>query len=256
MQSTDFINILVAGKYGCGKSTLVNGLLGHKVSELSPYGIIHTEVGVLEPVIPTEFEHNGIKGVVYDTKGMLDSSNSRSEVIQQIRVTYADVDLVLLCIRMPEARFEDHDDQGQIIKLLEVSLGPDVWKKTVVPLVFANQMVSELEQMRGEMSIKDAFQHKLKSWESVLNKRLPGYHGVIPTGHSSVAKILEGDKYHWLTKFWEKCCLSLQDNSKKAALVQLNAGRFTEDVEVAIGNLEDTKITITKEVAPILRKLS
>ena len=39
----------------------------NKISELSSYGIIHTEVGLLEPVIPTEFEHNEIKGMVYDT---------------------------------------------------------------------------------------------------------------------------------------------------------------------------------------------
>ena len=83
----------------------------------------------------------------------MNSSYSRSEVIQQIRAAYADVDLVLLCIQMP-ARFEDHDDQSQIIKLLEESLGSGMWKKTVVSLVFAKDSYFDEDSVANPSSWK------------------------------------------------------------------------------------------------------
>ena len=86
---------------------------------------------------------------------------------------------------------------------------------------------------------------------------LPGYCEVIPTGHSNQGKLLEWDKYHWLTNLWEKCFLRLQEDSKKAALVQLNKGRFSREVDVPTKEkLEDTQITVTEELADKMRKFS
>jgi len=85
-----------------------------------------------------KFEHNGIKSSVYEVKDMLDSS----DVVHRIQEVCCNIDLVLLCIKMPETRFTEGDENHVNIKLLEESLGPNIWKKTVyrwcsqIPMLF------------------------------------------------------------------------------------------------------------------------
>ena len=254
----DSINIMIVGKPGIGKSTLINGLLGQNVAAVGEVGMIYTE-GVTRIVKEYKFENNGITGVVYDTPGLLDSTLDQDEIIGQIREAFSKVDLLLLCIRNSETRVIEGDENNTIIKLLEESLGESVWRKTLVTLVFANELVSSLKvTLEGNsLAIKKKFHDNLSTWDGIMGKKLPGYCGVIPTGHIKQGKLLESDKYHWLTNFWEKCFQSLKEDSKKAALVQLNKNRFTNEVDVEIkGKVEETQITVTEEVSDKLRQFS
>ena len=251
------INIMIVGKPGIGKSTLVNGLLGQDVAIVGQMGQIYTE-GVTRLVTTHKVDHNGITATVYDTPGLLDSSLDQSVIVRHIQEVFSNVDLLLLCIRTADSRFINDDENNRIIKLLEDSLGKGVWRKTLVTLVFANELIGNLKTTLGnnKLAITRNFQETKKSWDDIFKRRLPGYCGVIPTGHINQGKLLEWDKYYWLTNFWEKCFLSLQDDSKKAALVQLNKSRLTKEVDVTIkGKLEETKITITDELEDILRRL-
>jgi len=78
---------------------------------------------------------------------LLDSTLDQSEIIDQIREGYSKFDLLLLCIRNSETRMIDGDENDSIIQLLEESLGEGVWRKTLVTLYFANELVSSLKVM-------------------------------------------------------------------------------------------------------------
>ena len=252
----DSISIMVVGKPGIGKSTLVNGLLGENVAYIGEVGKIYTQ-GVTRVVKKYTFERNGITGVVYDTPGLLDSTLDQEATMSQIREVYYEVDLILLCIRNTETRFIEHDENSTIITLLEKSLGVGVWRKTLVTLVLANELVSSLKvsSQGSNLAIKKQFRDNLNEWDKIMEKMLPGYCGVIPTGHINQGKLLESDKYYWLSNFWQKCFLSLKEDSKKAALVQLNKKRFTHSVNVSItGQLHEMQITVTEELVDVLQK--
>ena len=238
------ITVMVVGKPGIGKSTLVNGLLGQNVAEVGRKGKIYTK-GVTTAVKDYKLEHNGSTARVYDTPGLLDPT-LKEETMSKIETAYSEVDLLLLCIRMADDRFIKGDENNTVIDLLEKSLGENIWKKTLVVLVFANEKVSGLKTGARDFCVKTDFLECLKCWEEVLRSRIPEIRGVVPTGHISQGKILKSDKYHWLSNFWETCFMSLANDSKRAALLQFNRRRFTDNVNVSIrGTLEERQITIT-----------
>jgi len=101
------INIMILGKPGIGKSTLVNGLLGKTVAKISPLESIETR-GYTRVVQFYSLKNNGIKGVVYDTPWLLDSI-LETDVIQEVKKVFPKVDLFLLCIRMSHPRIIEGD---------------------------------------------------------------------------------------------------------------------------------------------------
>ena len=248
------ITVMVVGKPGIGKSTLVNGLLGQNVAEVGRKRKIYTE-GVTTAVKDYKLEHNRITARVYDTPGLLDPT-LQEETMSKIEAAYSEVDLLLLCIRITNDRFIEGDENNTIIDLLEKS-GEKIWRKTLVVLVFANEMVSGLKVGVTDLCAKTDFLECLKSWEEVLRSRIPEIRGVVPTGHISQGKILKSDKYHWLSNFWGTCFMSLADDSKRAALLQLNRRRFTNNVNVSIrGTLEERQITITDQLKEAFTNLT
>ena len=242
--AADSVTMMVVGKPGIGKSTLINGLLGQDVAEVATVGTIYTK-GTTRVMKEYKIKNNGITYIVYDTPGLLDSALDQDEIMSKIREVHSRVDLLLLCIRSAETRMIDGDDNNTIIKQLEESLGKEVWRKTLVTLVFANELVSSLKVCKEHESlatIKKEFYINMREWDDICKNKLPGYCGVIPAGHMNQGKLLESDKYYWLSNFWEKCFQSLQEESKRAALVKLNKNRFIREVDVTIkGRIEETQ---------------
>ena len=252
----DSLKIMIVGKPGIGKSSLVNGLLGKYVAEVKS-GIF--TAGITRVVEPHMIEHNGITATVYDTPGLLDSTLDNKEIMSIIKRESSKVDLLLLCINNSDNRFIKEDENNTIIERLKKSLDKPVWSKTLVVLTFSNQLIDSLnlEYHSNRANVKRKFYEHIETWNDIMKKTLPPeFCGVIPTGHIKQGKLLKGDKYHWLSNFWEKCFLSLQDDGKKAALVLLNKARLTKKENIAIkGELENTEITVTDKMVGYFQDL-
>jgi len=91
--------------------------------------------------------------------------------------------------------------------------------------VFADSCVYSLTSRETDQKVIERnFHEVVKSWDNILKEEL--LHDI----HRASADILRQAKLleHWFTKW----CLSLQDDSKRATFVQLNAGQFTKDEDV------------------------
>ena len=236
----DNVQVMVLGKPGIGKSTLANGLMGRDEAPINPPGSVETK-GVTRAVESYEFTHNGVRSVIWDTPGLLDSTLNQDTVLRDIMKIYHDIDLFLLCIRMPDGRLIKDDDNHKIIEILENKFGKDIWSKTLVVLVFANELVASLKihlSKNGEVDmeeVKATFYSNEQQWTSLMKQKLgESYLGVVPTGHINRPKILETDGERWLNKFWEKCLRSLPTPEKQAALLKLNEDRLTNNPDVSI----------------------
>ena len=242
-RTADDIQVMVLGKPGVGKSTLANGLMGKNIARISAPGAVVC-AGVTRAVESYEFAHNGVRAVIWDTPGLGDTTLSEDHVLRDISRVYNDIDLFLFCIRMPDKRLTPGDDNSKIIKLLEKKFKKDIWRRTLVVLVFANELVASLQT---ELLTKDkditqlvasTFESNRRQWESIMRKELGQFLGVVPTGHVNRPKLLKTDEERWLNKFWEKCLRSLHTQEKQAALLKLNEDRLTDDPRVNAVSVE------------------
>ncbi|XP_011409253.1 PREDICTED: uncharacterized protein LOC105316141, partial [Amphimedon queenslandica] len=107
------LRVLVTGKTGQGKSTLINGLLGAKVAkEGAGADRCTTEVEVFKKKI------NGVPVVVFDSPGLQDNTSNEEEYITKMRETCQKLSLGLYCTKMINTRLTD-DDKKAMKKLTE-----------------------------------------------------------------------------------------------------------------------------------------
>ncbi len=226
------INILVAGKTGVGKSTLVNGIVGREVAK---------QGDTLAPETSEVTAHTTREGDitvnVFDSPGLQDGTENEAKYLADMKQKCADLDLAVYCMRMSETRVPEGGPDMKAIKLLNETFGHDIWKNTVFLLTFANDVVVSAELEADDP--RQYFDKQLQSWETLIRDRLHINVGVpkeivdgiiiIPAGHKNEPLLPDSasiaGESHWLSRVWLKA-LGVTKPQAQLALIKLNLHRI------------------------------
>ena len=160
--------ILVIGRTGVGKSTLINNLLGKKVASVG-----HTLKSETPKVYPHEDKVEGVPIVVYDTPGLGDIKGKEDEKkhldIMKAILKREKIHLVVYCFQMSESTMTSN-----IVGTLREyhKIGVD-WERSVIALTFADALyVPKSEQEHPSFQMTEYFNKRLVFWKNELVNEL------------------------------------------------------------------------------------
>ncbi len=238
------LKLLVSGKTGVGKSTLINGLIGEEVAVTS-FGLSTT--GVTPSVEPYCKRINGINVTIFDSPGLEDGSGKEEAYLDELYEKCQDVDLVIFALRYSDNRFvPGNPDALTMIKLTD-KFGVSVWNKAIVVITCCNQVEVQNPQLMGKLaSEKKAFFEKLLAdYKNIIHSTLikdaqvPDLVvldvKVVPAGHEFDAYLLDGTL--WFSNFWMECLTAIPTREARVSMLKLNARRLKSDKKITSDDL-------------------
>ena len=210
------VSILVIGPTGCGKSTLINALMGKTVAKVK-----HGAASCQTELVLHHGNYEGIEISVYDTVGFSDTEGRSEDSIVKEIAKKKKFDLILICIRM-DCRADDK--VKKMFKVLCGNISEQMWGRTVIVLTFANTFL-QLGNIRDLETTDD----KVTSMEREIDEfRCHVYRYVqgsitddmfkeIPfcvAGQEAERQLLAGTN-DWLVDLWRNCLYRSSDEACK-----------------------------------------
>ncbi len=234
------ISILITGKTGTGKSTLLNGLLGKEVAK---EGYDPNKIGTTEVISYNEVIRN-INVKIWDSPGLQDDTNNET-YLQKMKEQCSKRDLSLYCISAEGVRFLPGNNNPDVVamKKLTRAFGHQFWTNTIIVLTFSNNLIhkQDVRKLKTEKERIEAIQKKLRDLEQQIKKILTEdvkldrpFVDTIPfiaAGHYSEPH-LPGQKY-WLSNLWFRCIETIPGTEAKLSLFKTRFENMRRELEVA-----------------------
>jgi len=217
-------SLLITGKTGTGKSSLVNALVGKPDAKEG-----RDKVHCTEKVTPYQICIENVEIRVWDSPGLQDggAGNDERYLAEMKSKIPKQPDLVIFCFKMDDTRFRPEDQK--VFTLLTAHFGKKLWENAVIALTFANKVDHPdfpdkkayfLEEGENWQKMITSFLSKEIKLDSTLIKSLP----IVPTGYSRPHTILP-DGGDWLSKFW-MACFNAASGSAGICLYKINRDRI------------------------------
>ena len=147
--------ILVCGKTGVGKSSLVNSLVGYEAFEVGDPGLDIGD-GAFRPmtmqVKSVSIKVDGLIVQIWDSPGLQDGTDNDEAYLQDMYEKCKDVDLVLYCMEMTIPLWTDSEINAA--RLLTMKFGDTLWQKCVVVLTKANSIFAVGKKVSERIYVK------------------------------------------------------------------------------------------------------
>ena len=243
------VSILVLGKTGSGKSTIINAMLRGDVARTSS-SPTPTEHNFAEP---HEETLDGVTVIMYDTRGFFDQDVSEDDILSGIRRECTDgFSLILICLKMT-----DKVDRSitECLQKLRRRLDKDLWKRCVFVLTFTNYWLqnndicdlSKVEKIAALIKQINAFKLAVKECaKGIITEEIFDEIPFVLAGtvkekqliHNDVTEVIPSDDTErnvlaatedWLAELW-RVCLGQCDHTKKSLL-----RRFAKRLTLKLG---------------------
>lgn len=223
------LQILVCGKTGIGKSSLLNTLFGSELFKIGGPG--ETEDfnfdSVTSEVSSECINMQNVFLEIFDSPGLQDGTENDDRYIDDMQNKCGDVSLVLYCIDMMITRWSPQDMKAT--KLLTERFGVGFWKKTILVLTKANMLKPKSEGTDEKAFCKRAYSSFLQKFQRQLTEQ--GVHESIVSNIPAVAAGSDGDRYlpyvssaaneddtegcqDFLPELWVTCVERMSGNSR------------------------------------------
>ena len=215
MARNDSVSILVAGKVGTGKSSLINSVNGCDVATEGEAQTTQLKSYPMQVETIANNVRTQIRVTFWDSPGIGSLYRDEDALYTQLAAKYKEVDLLFYCLDMRQRLSKD--DVNGITRLTE-ALGPELWKNAVFVLTFANEVKPPPGSYPDQAT--QHFKDTLHSWKDAIG-RLLGERlsvpeeiirdiAIIPAGYHQQAP---PDRRDWFTPFWREACRKFKESA-------------------------------------------
>ena len=242
-QKSKQVRILITGKAGTGKSSVINALTGLRFAE---------EGDTLQPKTTevTEYPHKRIGDIqlrVWDSPGLQDGTTNEKAYLEDITRKCKDVDLIIYCIRMSQTRLVHNGPDSIAMQKLSqpCALGSNMWHNTIIVLTFANVAYKKgkYEEDTSPKGLQKFYKEEFEASKLAVKERLIHDVGlsaslvetipIVPAGYHTGPQLpnlttSDGKMVFWLSDLWLKA-LSVTKLDAQPAMIKLNENRMIAD---------------------------
>jgi predicted GTPase len=162
------LRVLVFGKTGAGKSSLINTLFGDEVARegdtlYSETKVVRCYTRMITLIV------NDVHITLWDTPGLKDPFSDGKETIKEIgeKCGIHDIDLFVYCTHFDQTRLGQ--DDVDCIRDITKAFGDGIWKRALFALTFVNQ--ATIPPSNKTQNLQEYFQFRER-----VERRTPSSH--------------------------------------------------------------------------------